>query len=105
MGLTESAKSVKGRSGHAQPFFFMSSIAVPQPEGKTSAKAYQQRFKEMLIRNCLSALAFFFQQSATSSQQFLKLNVAPQQHIRNPNFFSRLQLSKETLLRNSIFRN
>jgi hypothetical protein len=43
------------RGGHAQ-FFFESAIAIPQLEGKTSAIAIRQLFKEMLLCNRNSAI-------------------------------------------------
>jgi hypothetical protein len=52
-------------------FFFESAIATPQLKGCTSAIAIPQLFKEMLLRNCNSAIpqSQFFLKSATSSPQ------------------------------------
>jgi hypothetical protein len=64
-----------GRGGYSQ-LFFMSAIAIPQLEGKTSATAYPQLFQEKLLCNCIhfrtSSIAIFFQQSVTSSMQLFK---------------------------------
>jgi hypothetical protein len=58
------------RGGHAQ-LFFESAIAIPQLKGSTSEIAIPQLFKEMLLRNCNSAIPQlqFFLMSATSSPQ------------------------------------
>jgi hypothetical protein len=58
------------RGGDAQ-LFFESAIAIPQLEGNTSAIAIPQLFKEMLLRNCNSAIpqSQFFLMFATSSPQ------------------------------------
>ncbi len=47
--------TVRTRDGHAQ-LFFESAIAIPQFEGGTSAIAIPQLVKEMLLRNCNSAI-------------------------------------------------
>jgi hypothetical protein len=49
---------VIGRGGHTQ-LFLESAIAIPQLEGSTSAIAFPQLFKEMLLRNRNSAIATF----------------------------------------------
>jgi hypothetical protein len=49
---------INTRGGHAQ-LFFESAITIPQLEGSTSAIAIPQLFKEMLLRNCNSAIAIF----------------------------------------------
>ncbi len=46
------------RGGHVQ-LFFRSAIAIPQLEGSTSAMAIPQLFKEMLLCNRNSSIAFF----------------------------------------------
>jgi hypothetical protein len=40
-------------------FFFESAIAILQLEGSTSAITIPQLFKEMLLRNCNSAITIF----------------------------------------------
>jgi hypothetical protein len=68
---------VNVRGGHAQ-LFFESAIAIPQLEGSTSAIAIPQLFKNMLLRNCNSAIpqSQFFLKSATSSPQLGSSNFA-----------------------------
>ncbi len=68
--IFSSASSEINKGGHAQ-LFYEPTIAIPQLEGRTSAIAIPQLFKEILLRNCNSTIpqSQFFLMSATSSPQ------------------------------------
>ncbi len=56
--ISKLKKYIFSRGGHAK-LFFRSAIAIAQLEGCTSAIAIPQLFKELLIRNCNSAITIF----------------------------------------------
>jgi hypothetical protein len=55
------------KDDHAQVFFYISTVIIPQLEGKASAVAIQILHREMLLEHCNSAIpqSQFLQYSAT----------------------------------------